>query len=208
MKIIDDYSKYSILIIEDTCNEQEADEVFNELKRIVRSVDLLPPEMTGVATHEDGSFAKNNSSIFLNNIYTEYGKSMSPIHSILEKKIISKEIFEEYAKMNPFNSLIFNVRIHSTLINYYSNKEEYDFHPDSCMFTATSFFFKTPKLFSGGDVVFLIDGEKIVVNIKNNMSIIFPSSYFHKVETVMLDEKDNLSDPSGRFSIVQFMKPV
>ena len=61
-----------------------------------------------------------------------------------------------------------------TLISYYEDSEYYKPHEDIFNFAKLTWFFKEPKKFEGGDLVFTEFGE--IVKCENNKCIVFPSA--------------------------------
>lgn len=194
-----------ILVIEDVFTEKEQSAIWNELSMIVKNNILLPPDQTGSARYENGSIKKKNSAIFLDELYTGYGRNISPIIKCTENLLL-QESKDEFQKANNFFGMMKKANLHFTLVNYYENSDHYDFHDDDCAFTILSYIFKEPKKFSGGNITFKEneDAEEIEIEVRNNMSIVFPSFYQHKVDRVIM-EREDMNKMLGRFSISQFL---
>ena len=64
-----------------------------------------------------------------------------------------------------------------------------------------TWFFKEPKKFEGGDLVFTEFGE--IVKCENNKCIVFPSTLFHEVPAVEMKEED-MGKGLGRYCMSQF----
>lgn len=205
MKFNKSNSEYSILVIEDIFSKSEIRSILDECSNIYKHVGFDEPEKTGSAKYADGTSRKKNSGIFIDELFSGRGRNISSILRIIENKIFSIETIEQYESLNPFNSLIKNCNSHTTLLNYYEDNNYYDYHHDSSAFSVVSIFHEEPKHFSGGDLIFMIDNKEIRIETKNNMSIIFPSSYLHKVSPISFNGKLENGKLMGRFSIVQLL---
>lgn len=203
MNIKNNYDEYGILILENVYSDKEYESIMNELSNLYSLRMFLDPEHTSSALYDDGTPKKKNVALFLDDLYSQRGRMLSKILTITEERLLSVETKQIYSELNSVCKTIFNVNRHSTLISYYENNDEYDFHKDTCAFTTLSYFYKDPKSFSGGDIIFNVDKEEIKVEIDKNISIIFPSVYEHRVTKVNMSES-NL-DMKGRFSISQFL---
>lgn len=198
------YEKYGIIVFNNTFSNSEIVLIKNELRQLYEHNMFGPPELTGSAVDENGINKKTNSALWLDHIYTTYGRSASSILSILSKNLLSDDIKKMYSKINPICSLIKNANSHSTLISYYENNDKYDYHSDAAVFTTLSYLYDDKKYFSGGDIVFKINDEEIFIELENNLSIIFPSTYEHMVTPVKMEDKYK-NQMLGRFCLTQFL---
>lgn len=192
------------LIVNDVFSEQELSIMWNEISYYYNRKFFYPPELTSSAKNDDGSLKKKNISVFLDGLYNQESRSLSGVLEFTEKKLLSAEIKNAMEEINPVHGIFKNANQHSTLLNYYENTDYYDFHADSCAYSVLTYIFKEPKNFSGGEIVFSIGGSELTIDIENNMSIVFPSSYQHKVMPVVMEEGSR-NKMLGRFSIAQFV---
>lgn len=195
----------SIVVIEDVFEEEENKRIFSELCDLVKQKKLLVPEKTGSARYDDGSLKKKNSAVFLDDLYGPDERYFSAILRYTEEKLLSYEMKNKLQSYNNFYGILKSANNHFTLVNYYENSDYYDFHADLCAFSILSFFFEEPKNFSGGNVVFRVNDEEFEVEIKNNMSVFFPSFYEHKVIPIKMNNEGADDSVLGRFSIAQFI---
>lgn len=178
----------------------------NELKLIWQELDFLTclnklesPEKTGTRIDKESKIAlKNNSGLFLDDIYTK--RNISNILSI-NSKIFLPEILNAFSKLSFGYQSIELTTSDRTLISYYENGGYYKPHKDNSLYTAITWFFKEPKAFTGGD--FYFTDYDIKINIQNNMTVLFPSFVTHSVDEVIL-ENNNLVG-YGRYSMSQFI---
>jgi hypothetical protein len=202
MNIDDTYKDQNILLIEDTFDEFELIEIWKELDFITNKNIMLPPELTHSALNPDKKPIKNNSAVFLFNIYSDH--SISPIIRYTANKLFSKQISEEYVKINYMNNFFKSTNGHTTFVSYYEENDFYDFHKDESLYTSLTYLYREPKFFEGGDLLFKVNNSEVEIKIKNNFSVIFPSFYEHSVSPVsMLKEYGGLSG-NGRYCITQF----
>lgn len=202
MEIISDYSKYNLLVAENTFSELEIKEILDECEKIFNYIGLDSPENTGTGYYEDGTPKRKSSSIFIDYLFTPSGTNMSSILRIMNSKI--KPLADHFVEINKANCVIQNTNSHRTLLNYYEENDHYDFHKDANAFTILHIFYQEPKAFSGGDLIFKVTDEEILVPIKNNLSIVFPAPYDHKVTEVKMNAVND-GRLMGRFSFAQFL---
>jgi Rps23 Pro-64 3,4-dihydroxylase Tpa1-like proline 4-hydroxylase len=192
-----------LLVIKDVFTEKELSSMWNEIDYYYDRNFFYSPELTLSAKNDDGSLKKRNLSLFVDGLYNQESRSLSAILEFTEQRLLCAETKDAMEELNPFHGIFKNVNQHSTLLNYYENDDYYDFHADSAVYSILTFLFKEPKAFSGGELIFSIGGSELVIDVKSNMSVIFPSSYQHKVSQISM-EKQDLGKVLGRFSIAQF----
>ena len=202
IKVVD---PISLVVFENVFEESQRKEMFLELSDHVKEKSLLSPDKTGSAKNEDGSLKKKNSALFLDGLYeSQQERDKSAILRNTEDVLLSYEMKLKLKEINPFYGILNKVNKHFTLINYYEDSDFYDFHEDESAFSILTFLFKDPRSFSGGNVIFRVSGKEFEVKVKDNMSVIFPSCYEHKVIPIKMNQISD-KEPLGRFSIAQFL---
>jgi hypothetical protein len=198
MKIYEITDPFPFLKIENLYDKDELKLIWQELDFLTHKIKLNPPEETGGATDKNNIILKNNSGLFLDNVY-----SKRELSNILEvtRKIFLPEILDSFSKLSFGYNCVKYTNEDRTLLSYYENSSYYKPHTDDAIYTVITWFFKEPKSFTGGDFYFCDYNYQI--KIKNNMSIIFPSFVKHSVDEVSLDKK--FPTGYGRYSISQFM---
>ena len=185
------------LLIDDTYSIEEQ-------KRIYKELDYLHPKLKGpektVSAILNGEM-KKNTGIFLNDIFRE--NNSSDIFQV-NRKLFSKPVFDALITAHSAYGLYHSVNEDFTLVSYYDQGGSYFRHNDRAVITVITWFFKEPKNFTGGD--FKFSDYNINVEVKNNRSIIFFSSYAHEVSEVNLIKKD--VPVSGRFAVSQFCRII
>lgn len=197
-------SPLDIVIIEDVFSEEQYDEILEELFFYVKEKILFDEKYTGSAKYDDGNLKKKNSSLFLDVLYPPEDRALSLILKHTENALLSDEFKENLQKQNILYGILKCANRHFTLVNYYENSDYYDYHFDESAFSTLSFFYKEPKSFSGGNIKFRVNDQEIDIEIKNNMSIVFPSFYEHRVVPISMQSTES-NNPLGRFSIAQFI---
>jgi hypothetical protein len=182
------------LIIDNTYTKEEQVKIFREIDFL--SEKLVSSDQTGSAKKDDGEI-KKNKGLFLDKVYSD--RNMSDILAV-NRKFFSQDVREEISKCHDAYNLLDLINHDSTLISYYDDGSSYFSHLDSTVITAVTWFFKSPRNFSGGDFIFTDFNTQ--VELKNNRTVLFFGCYKHEVSEVKI--KDRSIPFSGRFTISQF----
>jgi len=182
------------LIIDDTYDKDEQVKIFKELDFL--SEKLITPEQTGSAKNDNGEL-KKNTGLFLDSVYNN--RNVSDILTV-NRKIFSQEVKDEICKCHYAYNQYRIINYDNTLISYYDDASSYFSHSDNSVITSVTWFFKTPRNFTGGDFTFTDFNKQ--VELKNNRTVIFFGCYKHEVSEVKI--KDRAVPFSGRFTISQF----
>ena len=198
--IIKTIEPFPYLIIEDLYSEKELAYIWQELDFLTNPSKLEPSEHIA-PTYYYNPPLKQNSSLSLDEIY-----SKRKISNILttNKKIFDKQILDEFSDLCFSYQNINETNFDVTLLSYYENGGYYNEHSDSALYTCITWFFKEPKAFSGGD--FNFNQYDIKMEIKNNMSVIFPSFVSHSFDEIKMSEDFDLQlSGYGMYSMTQFL---
>ena len=185
---------FPYLKIKNLYSERETYLIWKEIEFLSINNKLEPPQKTG----QSDPNAKKNSGIFIDDVYTE--RKFSDILQI-NRKIFSKEITEKYKNLSFFGNYFLNINLDYTLLQYYENDEFYKSHMDQSVITTITWFFKEPKKFIGGDLLFPNYNE--LIKIENNLTVIFPSCIHHEVIPIKM-EKRFTNMGLGRYSLSNF----
>lgn len=191
---------FDMLIIKDTFSNNELEKIWAELSHLYHANCFLPPERTGGAKDDDGNYLKQNSAVFLDYIYQK--RNFSSILPLLQEKLLSNEIKNKLIEKNDIFNNLNAVNQHATLISYYEDSDYYNPHFDASVLSTLTYIFKEPKNFNGGDISFYYKNNKFTINVENNLSIVFPSGYFHEVSSVNMIDQNILM--SGRYCLSMF----
>ena len=191
---------FPYLKIENMYSDEELDLISQELVFLNHKNKLESPEQTGSAIEND-IVLKQNTGLFLDDLYKK--REISNILTI-NRKLFDDEYLKSYASLNFGYKSILECNCDATLISYYENGGHYRPHKDKSIHTALTWFFKIPRLFKGGNLIF--SEYDHTIEIDHNMTIIFPSFVLHSVEEVSMEE--NLPHGFGRYCMSQFMSLV
>ena len=182
------------LIIDNTFTKDEQVKIYRELDFI--SGKLITPDKTGSAV-KDGEL-KKNTGLFLENVYAKHD-----ISDILttSQKIFSPLVASELSKCHYAYNMFSKLNTYSTLVSYYDDNGSYFSHTDQSPITVVTWFFKSPRNFTGGEFIFTDYNTQ--VELKNNRTVIFFGCYSHQVTNVNIINKD--VPFSGRYTITQFV---
>lgn len=187
---------FHFITVDNIYDNEELNLIWKELDFIISGNKLHGGESTESAKDERGNILKNNKGVFLENVF--FNRSYSNILTV-NRKLFVDEILQ------PKDSWFFsNQKYNSdtTLISYYEDGDYYHPHQDDVKITACTWFWKEPKLFTGGNLFFPEYG--IQIGIQNNSAILFPSHIYHAVENVMMNEEDR-GKGHGRICMSQFI---
>lgn len=158
---------------------------------------LLNPEKTGTAYNtRTKEYLKHGKGIFLDDVYKL--RNCSNILTV-NRKIWQDEILNASKTFSGWWQYYRDCDKDYTLLNYYDDKDFYEYHKDHSIFTAITTLYKEPVNFTGG--YFNLKNKQI--NLSNNSLLIFPSHVEHKVNELSILDKTLTG--YGRYSIVQFL---
>ena len=193
--------EFPYITIENVYDSDEQEVIWEELNFLCYKKNFLPPDKSGTA-RDNGEILKRNSCIWLDEFYSDRKHS-----NILElnRKAINFESQEKIFRGNKswfFQSA--EAGNYNTLLSYYENDDYYKPHKDRSLITCLTWFYKEPKRFQGGDLLFHLNGDIFFIEIKNNMMVMFPSCITHSVTPVKMNEEE-CNNKNGRFCMTQFL---
>jgi len=171
----------------------------------MKELDYLSDSRRLILPFEDELGAKRNNKN-IKNVGCQYLDDFfrhRHTSSILE--ITEKLFFENFSLINNHPHWFFDSRdinSHYTHMLYYENTNEYPSHNDTCRMTALTYFYRKPKSFSGGNLLF--SDFDIEVECLNNRTIIFPSILQHASTPIVMDEEYQ-NQKLGKYCITQFL---
>jgi len=189
---------FHYLEVKDLFTKEESDKILSECLYYESQQLLKQPENTGTAKADDGTILKRNKGIFLDEVYQK--RELSPTLNI-NRKFFDVFNHKETTKSWYFHDLINLINADSTLLSYYENADYYKPHIDKVFITGLTWFYKEPKKFKGGNLVFT--DHNIEIECRQNYTILFPSNTKHAVTEVKLPKK-YLGQGLGRFTMTQF----
>lgn len=192
---------FDALVIRETFTKEQLNEIWKELDFLTQKDIMEDPEHTGSAVDEEGNPVKKNHGIWIEKAFSDL--ESSALYSNSMKMLLSEDIVESLQSINPLHVMYKSINDDSMLLSYYENGGGYDMHTDASAYTATTYFFKEPRSFSGGEIVFQNNDEAYEQDIENNMTIIFPSAWWHQVNTVSMEDDQEFSG-NGRYCLSTF----
>ena len=157
------------------------------------------PEQNGGAKDEKGNYLKNNYAVWIDEWYTQIGRTFCPLFKI-NRKLWDEKLNLRLEKEHYIFKNVMTIDSDSTYLNYYEDANFYDYHRDQATLTALTIFYQEPKKFEGGELLF---ENELTVPCENNILVIFPSILKHRAETIKMKTKEKLC---GRFSMTQFLR--
>lgn len=180
-------------------SDDELKLIWEELEFILNDRIIGGPEKTGTARN-DGVVLKKNKGIFLDNLYSD--RENSNILTVNRKVFLNLLKISSESNHWVFKNSLESVNWDGTLISYYENSDHYKKHYDVSAFTCLTWFFKKPKKFSGGDLIF--SDFNLKIEVEDNSLILFPSGVSHEVSEVKMNPED-MGKKLGRVCMSQFM---
>jgi hypothetical protein len=191
-----------IVVIDDFFNDESLRLIWNELLYLNDGTNKMrTAEYTGggfKVVDDKKIYSKNNIGTVLDKVYLD--KSISNILSET-RKIYNKDLVDSLISAHKFFKFITNVNNDSTKVHYFEDGSYYRAHHDASLITVIYYFYKEPKTFAGGDLIF---DNQLKIECKNNRCLIFPSILTHEVTAVDIELK-NQNLGLGRYAISQFM---
>ena len=174
-----------------------------ELKLIWEELDFLtkPDKLFNVKEYKGVEGYTEAKAIQLDTVYEGKNRKLSNILNVT-RKVFDKEVLKAFSSISDCCSLAKNCNYDVTKVRYYHNNDQYKPHIDMLWnFLAFSYFYREPKRFSGGNLLFpKYDYE---YPCDNNSLIILPSYVEHGVQKVKIDNSDYF-DGMGRYAITHF----
>lgn len=174
-----------------------------ELKLIWEELDFLtkPDKLFDVKEYKGVEGYTEAKAIQLDTVYEGKNRKLSNILNVT-RKVFEKDVLEAFSSISDCCSLAKHCNYDVTKVRYYHNNDQYKPHIDMLWnFLAFSYFYREPKRFSGGNLLFpKYDYE---YPCDNNSLIILPSYVEHGVQEVKIDNSDYF-DGMGRYAITHF----
>ena len=191
------------LIIKNYYNKKELELVWEELNFYTKPGKLLPAEKYGGIKGYTEAKAISLDALYIDRS-PNGGANFRNISDILtvSRKLFTSGILDEFSKIHDCCSLASKTNNDFTKVRYYHNGEAYAPHIDKTyQFLAFSYFYKEPKKFTGGELMFpTYDYE---LTCENNSIIIMPGWVKHGVNEVKIEDS-NYYDGYGRYCISNF----
>ena len=187
------------LIINNFYNDEELELIWEELKFYTKPGKFLPAkDYGGIEGYTDAK------ALCLDNLYVTGDPSYRSISNILtvNRKVFDASVLQSFSEIHDCCGIAPETNFDVTKVRYYHNGDFYDPHTDkSIQFLAFSYFYKEPKRFTGGELIFpKYDYE---LTCENNSIIMFPGWVEHGVKKVNIEDS-NYYEGYGRYAITSF----
>ena len=174
----------SYIVVDNFFTPVELEEVLQEIKDLKRF--SLPADKTGSVEGK-----KTGTGVFLDLLYGDNRDASAILQA--NRKLFSDEILLPAEGFDSIFGFVKHSDRDTTLLNYYTEGQEYKAHEDSSRISAVTFL--NFGHFTGGDFIF--PKQKECVKAKHNRAVLFPGCVTHQA----LPVKGN----GTRVSIVQFI---
>ena len=189
-------SPFPHMIVENFYNKEELNLIWEELNFYTKPGKFLEAKYYGGIVDYT-----NSKALHLDSLYDDKYRSISNILTV-NRKLFNCGVLDHFSNIHQCCILANKSNYDITKVRYYHDGEYYDPHTDSSMqFLAFSYFYREPKKFVGGNLVFPQYDHEIICN--NNSTIIFPGWVEHGVSKVEINESDYF-DGFGRYAITSF----
>ena len=143
----------------------------------------------------------NAKALQLDLVYPTKYRTLSNILQVT-RKVFDKQVLEPFSNLSDCCSQAKYCNWDATKVRYYHNNDEYKPHTDRLFhFLAFSYFYREPKKFSGGNLIFPKYDYEFTCD--HNSLIMMPSWVEHGVGKVSIDDSDYF-DGLGRYAITHF----
>lgn len=187
------------IIVDNLYNEEEEFEIKIELDYLCHKWRMIQPYEDSAAAKSDYKNIKNAYCKYLDSFFSE--RENSSILRITQKLFMNNsEIINRHSHWYFDTS---DINRHFTSVVYYEDKNEYLKHSDTHRFTAVTYFYKLPKVFSGGNLTF--PDYNVDIECLNNRTVIFPSMIPHASTPVIMEEQYK-NQKNGKFTITQWLE--
>ena len=184
------------LIIENFYSPEELDLIWEELNFYTKPGKLLEAkDFGGIENYT------NSHALMLDSLYMGKYRDISNILKV-NRKLFTSDALNIFSEIHDCCGIAPEANYDCTKVRYYHNGEYYDPHTDRPFhYLAFSYFYKEPKRFSGGEVVFPKYNYEYACD--NNSIIILPGWVEHGVKKVEINDSDYY-DGYGRYCISSF----
>lgn len=185
------------LIFHNFYDEEELDLIWEELNFYTK-----PNKLFDVKDYNGVVGYTKSKAIQLDLVYSGMNRKLSNILEV-SRKVFDDKILEPFSNLSDCCSQAKFCNWNVTKVRYYHNNDYYKPHTDNYFqFLAFSYFYREPKKFSGGNLIFpKYDYE---FTCEHNSLIMMPSWVEHGVGKVKIEDSDYY-DGFGRYAITHFL---
>ena len=166
------YYGLDLVIIDNFFTNKELEEVDIEVKEL--NTYKQCSMNTGGATAQDNQSLKTGAGLFLDDYYGQYRDTSAILK--YTTKVFNKELTDGLIKHSVSYRGVAKSESDRTLLNYYSNNEQYKPHVDRSLYTLI-IMLKIGEVRGGG--IKFNDVNK-TIRFKNNRAVLFPGCAYHE----------------------------
>ena len=193
----DAYTKpFPHIVFHNFYTDEELDLIWEELNFYTKPNKLFDVEdYMGVVGYTKAK------ALHLDSVYTGKNRVLSNILEV-SRKVFDDQILEPFSNLDDCCTFAKSTNYDHTKVRYYHNGDYYKSHTDTYFeFLAFSYFYKEPKRFDGGNLIFpKYDYE---FNCEHNSLIMMPAWVEHGVSEVKIKDSDYY-EGYGRYAITHF----
>jgi hypothetical protein len=191
---------FPFMIVKNFYDENELNLIWEELDFYTKPGKFLDASGYGGIPNKT-----NSKALLLDELYPKKYRNISNILTA-NRKLFKCGVLDKFSEIHGCCSIANKSNHDITKVRYYHNDEYYDPHTDCAYhFLAFSYFYKEPKKFTGGDLIFPKYDFKSPC--ENNSMFIFPGWVEHGVDKVTIENSDYF-DGLGRYCISNFFSCV
>lgn len=169
---------------------------FEELVGVCKEVEDLKPfllaaDETNSATTKNNTVKKTGTGVFVDTRYKENREMSFILQS--NRKIFCDEITKSAEQFDVIFKFLKESNHDTTLLNYYTEGQEYRAHADNSRISAVTFL--KQGCISGGE--FCFPEQNVTIEAEHNRTVVFPSCAVHQAMPIRGD--------GARVSIAQFI---
>ncbi len=175
----------------------------SELKLIWEELDFYTKDGKLFDAHEFGGVVDktNSKAIWLDKVFSKKYRNLSNILKV-NRKLFDSAVLEAFSSIHDCCSIAKFCNYDVTKVRYYHDGDYYEPHTDKTVqFLGFSYFFREPKKFEGGELIFPKYDYKF--NCDNNSLIMMPGWVEHGVSKVSIKDSDYF-DGYGRYAVTSF----
>lgn len=162
----------SYIVVDNFFTAVELEGVLQEIKDLKRF--SLPADKTGSAANPNGEVKRTGTGVFLDGLYKDNRDASAILQA--NRKLFSDEILLPAEEFDSIFRFVKGSDIDTTLLNYYTEGQEYKAHEDTSRISAVTFL--NFGHFTGGDFIF--PKQKECVKAKHNRAVLFPGCVTHQ----------------------------
>jgi len=187
------------LIVENMYTDEELALIWQELEFLTYFQKLSDPEEYKGAKNSLGEYLTVAKALELDTVYNN--RNFSNILTV-NRKLFSDGYTNLFSELAEHLKFVPFVNLDHTKIRYYENGEFYDAHVDcEYLCIALSYFYKSPKMFSGGELFF--PDYDFEFSCDHNSMIMIPGYIKHGVKQITTQEKP--FSGNSRYCMTQFL---